>query len=72
MVEHQIQRLLLDAAGFDSRAREARREAGRLLAQLRSEWPQQFHEVVALLGLDSRSTSLLIEMACGGKEVSTE
>lgn len=61
-----IRRLLAGAHDLDRLARDCRREAGKLLAEARSERPtgSAWHQAV---GLDQRSAELLIEMHAGSR-----
>jgi hypothetical protein len=60
---------LMDLAGeHDQAAREARKAAGRILAALREETPiMRWHDELARLGLDYRTTEILIRMAAGSE-----
>lgn len=59
-----IRQALREASRHDEAARQHRREAGWLLAELRAEQPREWHRLV---GIDYRSGELLIELACGGR-----
>lgn len=52
------------ATEIDALAREHRRAAGRLLAQLRDTCPKSFKRACA----DSRTAQMLIQLAAGGCE----
>ena len=62
----QIRKALRAASQHDERAREHRRDAGYLLAELRAQNPQRWHREV---GIDARSGELLIEVAIGARLV---
>lgn len=65
----EIRRLLDEAHRLDQVARQRRREAGALLAAVRSRTPAVLWDAEARrLGLDPRTAALLIEMAAGGRE----
>lgn len=61
-----IRDLLAQASEFDAAARERRKAAGRLLAALRDETPVLgWLRVLADIGIDQRTASMLIDLATG-------
>lgn len=69
MTAPDIPALLAQAHALEQAARQRRREAGVQLAILRDQTPSlEWGQAVRHLGIDPRTASLLIEMACGGRE----
>lgn len=65
----EIQQLLHLASEHDAAALEARKAAGRLLAEMRSEADSDgFRRFLEAAGLDARTARLLLDLAAGGGE----
>lgn len=64
----RVQRELATAADLEEKAREHRRQAGRLLAAARAQHPDAvgWEEWIRSAGLDRRSVDLLMQLHAGG------
>lgn len=61
-----IRALLSEASELEAAARERRKQAGRLLAALRDATPVMgWLRALADLGIDQRTATMLIRLACG-------
>lgn len=60
-----ITELLEIASTHEAAAREARKEAGRILASMRVS--MTIAEIEAATGLDAATVAVLVEMAAGGR-----
>lgn len=65
MIDH-IRTLLAEAHELDAAARERRRDAGRILAELLHQTPAlEWRRTCAALGFDTRTADILIRQATG-------
>lgn len=69
MTENKIAALLRIACEHDQAAREARKECGRMLIGMRESWERgEYLHAIRVARLDEATVTMLVEMACGGRE----
>lgn len=69
VAENKIAALLRIACDHDQAAREARKECGRLLIEMRQSWGRgEYLHAIHAAGLDEATVTMLVEMHTGGRE----